>query len=539
MNSELTHLRDSQQQAVQHSTDEAEQQMKKLRNDLALAKADAENLKTAASVNSTLANAPGEDGSKSVAEQVAEHVATVRTELEARHNERVQQNEDAFRLRSKNMAAQLSDKLREARLKIRQELAAEHEQVIQKLTTEHTQDIEKLEARHKDEMEELRQVEEAKFAELKASSHQESQAQTPPDGRTEVKTEIQKPSGVWQPSQQEIRTLIQNNDFLKGILKQNLTKHVNKSKEDLTAQLKEQHEKALADNQSKNDAAKEHAVALAGKKSSLQLNMATNKSKILEFKLGLVNKAAQETPQKPVQEVWILVKDAKPPVAPIAAPTAAPTVAPPEQTQQAASKAQPPTTSTFGRPTPAAQPAMADSLQSQQSVPNSTTTFGQPTPATADIQNHSLDVQSSQEPKPTLQPTSDTPTGPEQPEKSRSASNLPTVSGQNVQTQPHTAGSGPAPSRGSGIPRGGMIRGNATTRGGPNSRARGSGIARGATRSTDTNRAAQGAQQNKGSPNSALNAGAKQFVPGNKRPSEDPQGGDGKRIRGEGGTGAL
>lgn len=531
----MTELRSSQQQATEHSINGTDEQLEKLRNDLALAQQDAENLKTAASVNATLANAPEQDGSKSVAEQVADHVAAVRTELEAQHKERIQQSDDAFKLKAKNMAAQLSDKLRESKTRIRQELAMEHEQIIQKLKTEHTQELEKLRTQHGQELEQLQRAEEAKVAELKASSQHGSQSQPPADGSTEVKAEVPKESGAWQPSEQEIRTLIQSNEYLKGILRQNITKQFNKAKEDLTAQLKGQHEKAIADIQSKNEAAKEHAIALAVKKSQLQLNMATNKVRILEFKLAILSKAAQETPEKTVQEVWPLIKDAKPPAAPATAPIAAST----GQPQQAAPKVENPATSTFGQPTPAAQSARANTPQHQQPAPNGTATFGRPTPAGTGVQNQNPNIQSSQGSKTVAQPLPNTPNGPQQAEHPQSSSNAPTGPDQGAQTQPHNVGSGQAMPRGSasGIPRGSSMRGNAFTRGGSSARGRGTGIARGAPQSLDTNRAGHGGQQGKGSPNSAVNTGAKQFVPGNKRPSDDPQGGDGKRVRGGGGPG--
>ena len=519
----MTDLRSTQQQAAQSSDSEAEEQLKKLRDELAKVQHDAENLRTAASVNATLASAPQEDGSKSVVDQVAEHVAAVRVELEARHNERMQQNDEAFKVKGKNLAAQLSDKLRDGKAKIRQELTSEHEQVLQNLRTEHAQEIEKLKTRHQSEMDELRRLEEARFVELKESSLQGSRPQASSGDTANAKTEMQKPSGTWQPSEQEIRSLIQNNDYMKGILRNNLTRQISKSKEELTAQLKEEHEKAITDIQSKNDAAKEHAVALAGKKSSLQLNMATNKSRISDFKLGIVSKAAQETPQKSVQEVWTLAKDAKPPAAPATAPAATSA----GQPQQIAPKASTPVTGTFGRPTPTTQPARISSPQAQQGPPSSTPTTERPTPASNTSQTQSSSTQ----------PQSTVPGSSQQPPKSQSTSNAPTGSGQNIQNHQANPGTGPAALRGlsSGIPRGGSTRGNPITRGGANQRGRGSGIARGAPQSIDTGRAAQGAQPGRSSPSSALNAGAKQFVPGNKRPSEDPQGGDGKRVRGGGG----
>ena len=438
------------------------------------------------------------------------------------------------------MSTQLSEKLRDGKNKFRQELTAEHEQAVQKLKIEQSQEIEKIQAQHKQEMEELKRIEEARIAEVKASPPQGSQSQATQNGSTEVKSESQQDSSAWQPSEQDIRTLIQSNEFLKGILRSNITKQINKSKEELTAQLKGQQEKAIADMQSRNEAAKEHAIALAGKKSQLQLNMATNKVKVQDFKLAIVSKAAQETPLQAVQEVWTVVKDAKPPPAPTAAP---PATSGGGQPQQAPTKAPTPTASTFGQPTPAVQPPSANAAPNQQSESTSTATFGKPTPANAGAQNQNQNqnpsTQSGQVPNPAIRPPSTIPSAPQQSGQLSTGSNTPMPSGQGAPTQAHHPGSGPGVPRGaaSGIPRGGSLRGNATARGGPNARGRGSGIARGAPQSVDTNRAAQAPNQSKASPSSALSAGAKQFVPGNKRPSDDPQGGDGKRVRGGGGAG--
>ena len=494
----MTNFRSTQQQATQSSDSEVEEQLKKLRDDLAQAQRDAENLRTAASVNATLQSAPQEDGSKSVADQVAEHVATVRAELESQHSERMQQNDEAFKMKGKNLAAQLSDKLRDGKTKIRQELTSEHEDVIQSLRIEHAQEVEKLQGRHRDEMDELRRVEEAKFNELKGSLQQGSQGPASLGGTADANAELQKPSGTWQPSEQEIRSLIQNNDYMKGILRNNIAKQISKTKEELTAQLKGEHEKAIADIHSKSEAAKEHAVALAGKKSSLQINMATNKGKILEFKLGVVSKAAQETPQKAVQEVWTLAKDAKPPAAPAVAPAAASA----GQPHQAAPKASTPVTSTFGRPTPATQPPASNLPQTQQAPASSAPTNSQPTPVGAASETQSSNIQPSQAQKSASQPQSTAPNGSQQPSQSQPKSGTPAGSGQNTQNNLANAGTVPAAPRGlpSGIPRGGSTRGIRTSRGGATQRGRGSGNARGAPQSIDTSRAAQGAPQGRGSP---------------------------------------
>ena len=550
LNLELAQLRSVQQQSTESANNDSEEQLKKLRDELAQTQKDAEELRINASVAATLSNAPQEDGTKSVADQVAEHVAAVRAELESRHNERVEQNDERYKQKVKDMAGQLSKKLQDSKAQLRQTLQAdvqtEHQQALQNLRVEHTQEIEQLQARHQNEMDELRRLEEAKFAQLKASSQKHNQPQASTDG-----TEGQKPPAGWQPSEQEMKSLIQSSDFAKGLLRANVTKQVHKTKEELTAQLKEEHEKNVAlqisDLQSKADAAKEHAVALAGKKSALQLNLATSKAKSSQFKLDIVQKAAQDTPQKPVQEVWTVVKDAKPP----AAPAAPPGTASAGQPQQAATNAQTPTTSTFGRPTPALQPARVNSPQTQlaadstnkQGAPSGAATFGRPTPAGPAPQVQIPNAEPNQAQKLAApQSAANAPNGPQEPAQAQPASNAPVGPAQGAQNHHSSAGTGPAALRGlsSGIPRGGSMRGNPTARGGPGiPRGRGSGIARGAPQSIDTSRA-QGTQQGRGSPNSALNVGAKQFVPGNKRPreeSQDGQGGDGKRIRGGGGGG--
>ena len=503
--------------------------MTKARDELEQAKLEIENLKTAASIHSTLATSQPEDGSKSIADQVAEHVAAIRVELDAKHDERVQQNEERFKERAKGMATQLSDKLKDGKVRIRQELSEEHEAALQKLGTEHAQEMEKLQARHKDELDELRRVEESKFAELKATTQHSNQPEPQKEDVATVKTEASGTSGTWQPTDQEIKSLVQNNETIKNLLKGNINKHVNKQKEELTAQFQGERDKALAEAQSKSEVAKDHAVALASKKTSLQVNMATNKFKVAEFKLGIVSSAAQETPQKPVTEVWALAKDAKP-------PTAAPTVANASSGGQAGlSAAKPPTpvTGTFGRPTPLVPQGQTGPLSTGPAV-------GRAASADATTQNPPPNVQKTKPEESRPQPQPSAPGGRQPAINPNFVPHPPAGPSQSSQNQHANPGTGPAASRGlsSGIPRGGSTRGNPNSRAVPNQRGRGSGIARGAPQNIDTNRAAQAASQGRGSPNSALNAGARQFVPGgNKRPNDDPQGGDGKRIRGGGGPG--
>lgn len=509
--------------------------MAKLRGELVQAQEEAENLRSAASVSASIAAAASTDGEKSVADQVAEHADAVRAELEARHQERMKQTDELLERRTKQMKDGLTKKLTEGKAQIRQSLQEEHEKQLQDLQTEHQKAIESLQVRHKEELDELRRQEETRFSEFKASFKPATGAESNEAGNS-VKSE-DKTAETWQPSEQEIRSLVQSSEVVRGILKNNVIKQVNKAKEEWSDSLKEEHEKdvaqRLADLQSKADAAKEHAVALETKKTSLQINMATNKVKVAQVKLDVVAKAAQETPQKPVSEVWAVAKDAKPSTASSGQPQPSPKPAPP-----------PP--ATFGKPSPAipapgnsvSQNQQADSPGVTPGLPFNATTFGRPTPPM-----HTLQPDRSLPPPPPQATTANLniaqPQVPQQytpPPPKPPASIVPPAQNQGIGNHPN-AGTGLGALRGlqSGLPiaRGAAARGNTGGRGNP--RGRGSGIPRGGGQSIDTTRP-QGAGQARGSPTST---GAKQFVPGNKRPREDGQenGSEGKRIRGAGEAG--
>ncbi|KAK4695509.1 nucleoprotein TPR, partial [Lecanoromycetidae sp. Uapishka_2] len=560
---EVDQLRNAQQEQQPHISNngEAEQQIQQLREGLALAQKETEDLRTNASVNVSLANAPTEDGSKSVADQVAEHVEAVRVELEARHNERMKIADETLANRTNQMKANLSKKLTEGKTQIRQTLTAEHEQAIQALKVEHEKELESLRNRHKDELDEVRKL-------VEGSNKLPADVRNA-DGPSDVKIEDQTSRAPYQPTEAEAKVLVQSNEILRSILRQNVVKQVAKAKDEVSTQLKEEHEKVLAEIQTKSESAKAHAVLMEGKKNALQINMASNKFKNAQFKVDLVQKSAQETPQKPVAEVWISVKDARPPPAPagpsqtqqgapqrpktpvanpFGQPTSTPQFVAQQKPPQGNAQVPPLGISTFGRPTPTAPAPRVSSPTTQQSpqqkpgqfnaqsqAPSGISTFGRPTPAAAGGLSQPPTRQSPQQKPLQAQPAESAPNG-NQPSIQQA-----TPPPQSAQQKPvpgppsvGNAGSGQSASRGlqqSGLPmpRGGSIRGTSNPRG------RGSGIGRGGP-PINTNQI-QG-QQGRGSPvGGALNAGAKQFVPGNKRPrdeSQEGQPGDGKRIRGGG-----
>ncbi|KIV80255.1 hypothetical protein PV11_07767 [Exophiala sideris] len=234
-----------------------------------------------------------------------------------------------------------------------------------------------------------------------------------------------------------------------------------------------------------------NAELMAEKKSALKVNMATNKAALANAKLDVVKKAVEETPEKPVGEVWEVAKDAKPP--PAAPKPAAPAVA----------ASQPPAT-------PVSKANGAAPVQPATANPPATTNA----PATPQASSEQPD----QKPDPetgTQAPTSDT------------------------AKQSQTGGAALMQQLQSGIPRGGSIRGG---RGSGIPRGRGAPRGRGGAPHANAGNHQQGARggANMGSPGRGnLNPQAAQFTPGggNKRAREDggttDDGGQGKRIRGE------
>ena len=517
-----------QQSAEGPPTEVIQEQVVKLQGELLQAQQDAEKLRATASISNTLANSQTPDGEKSMAEQVAEHVETIRADLEAQHKEKIRHTEEILEKRTKNMKDSLQKKLQEGKAQARQEFEAS----VQNLKREHESEIQKLNAGHREELEELRRAGEAKLAETQTADQATNDGQASND-RPTVKTESENPSEAYQPSEQEIRSMIQNNATMRGVMKNNVIKQVNIAKEELTTQLKTEHEKdlsrKLADAQSKSDLAKEQAISLASKKTLLQLNLQANKAKLAEAKLDIVQKSAQQTPQKPVIEVWNIAKDVKP----------APSSTPQQQQQQATPKPSNPTSGGSGQPSTAGQPSSSNQIQvppiaaaaNTNNPPVGLATFGRP----------SVPAQATQQPPapvgPPVQPAANSSNVPSQaPEAAQQPTrlNLPRPPSQPAANSQINAGTGPAvlKSLQSGLPvaAGGSGRG---FQGG--SRGRGSGIPRGGPQSLNTARDGS-VGRGRSSPTTGPNPAAKQFVPGNKRPRDESQdgGGDEKRIRGAG-----
>jgi nucleoprotein TPR len=134
-------------------------------------------------------------------------------------------------------------------------------------------------------------------------------------------TPSQKPPQASSPlptlSEEDIREILKSNATAQSIFKGNLSKRVAAE----TQKLKDDHAKVLAEAQQKAEREKAQAQLMETKKSALRINMLENKAKISTGKIEIVEKAAQETPQKPVVEVWEEAKNYRPAPALAPAPT--------------------------------------------------------------------------------------------------------------------------------------------------------------------------------------------------------------------------
>lgn len=473
MNEELAQLQTGQQQISNSVAEEVED----LREKLAHVQERAENLRAPGTID-PFDDALAEESSQAVAEQVKLRVEAIRAELEARHDERVNQLEETYKKRTDNMRNQLTKKLAEGKDQMRQALAAEHDQTLDALRSAHRQKLDQLEKRHQDEIAELRRNEESKFAQFKETWLKEHHIAAVPSEERAVTLENPTPTSPWKPTEAEAREFVSTNATVRSILRNNISTKVKEAKDALSVELKEEHEKLTAQRlkeiQDKADLAKEHAVYTEGKRFALKLNLADNRSKVAQAKLEVVQKAAQETPEKPIGEVWAIAKDAKPP-AQLSAPTA-----------QNVSRG-----GTFGQPTPLGPRSIQPQPNAQPMTPGltaSTETQGTlQQKADPEIANISNQPQASQLPITTPAMTSTEGLTPfAQPANIQTGlqSNLPVkLQSNNAQPQPGSgSGSGSGTVRGlqqSGLPiaRGGLSRGTSHPRGRGQELGRGGGQA--------------------------------------------------------------
>ncbi|CAG8213715.1 unnamed protein product [Penicillium nalgiovense] len=325
-----------------------------------------------------------------------------------------------------------------------------------------------------------------------------------------------------------IRTIVRNN--IRGGVSRELQKSVEEKEVLVKAHENEIKEKVTS------------AVELVEKKTAARLSMLDTRFRTANAKIDVVSKAATETPQKPVVEVWEIAKTARP--APVAVPAAKPPVPGATSVQPAApaptlAAPQVPVTATSG-PVPAPGPAPAP-------VPASV-----PVTAGPNIPTEQVAPPNAAPEPPATQQGAAQPTAPvnpfgqvQQTDQNQQASSLP--------SKP-PAGNPPGLMRAlqSGLP---VARGGRGGRGGGQQfghqqhdqqqqqgqgqhqrgpglqRGRGGrgGQGRGGNQNQNTAAQAQSPTANRGN----LNASARQFIPGGNKRSRD----DGPDTTAEGGSG--
>ncbi|KAK3707925.1 Protein mlp1 [Vermiconidia calcicola] len=432
--------------------------LEKLRQDLSTAQQEVETLRAnATGGNQAVSEGQPAEGEKHVSDQVAEEVAKLRTEMEQQHELAKQQLKEDHDRRIEAMKNNLRQRMKEEREKIResmrQELIEEHSTQIQKLNEEHDAAVAKLKDEHKAELDRLTKD--------GGAAVEKAEADAPA-----VKSEAA--SAEW-PTEFQILDMMKNNARIRGVFNKNVTQRVRNETERLHTAVAEKDEEiaklmeaqgAATGNeedtelqkklgaaeeekkelQRKLDAAedlknelqqkwnaaeeqkkelqkkigtteedKKEAVRLAveneGKKSKVQVNMLG----IAQAKVAVVRKAAQETPEKTVKEVWEVANKAKPAPKPTAAggstaspaPTAPKPAVPESPSQAQGTPAAPSQTQelseqerisqrqqrfgtgpTNGTPTPPSRPGSfgqpSAPAVNAQSTPATGGTFGQP-----------------------------------------------------------------------------------------------------------------------------------------------------------------
>lgn len=298
-----------------------------------------------------------------------------------------------------------------------------------------------------------------------------------------------------------MRSFLSSNATAKSIITANIRKRVEAAKSE-----------AASDMEGKIASAREQAQMLEAKKSTLRINMSDNKLKAAQAKLGVVEKAANETPEKPVGEVWEVAKVAKPEPAASGAAASTPAKPTPQKPAPTGDAPETPAAQNTGASAPADGPQAAATPQAP-----STTTPAQtanPFAVSTDAGNKPAASNPFAVKTENTSPQTQTPQQPQaQPQ------------GQQQQTQ---QGQQPQGQR-SGLP---MPRGGGRGRGtyqAPGQRNASGNQESGIPHATRGGRGGQRGGRGGGN----MNPGATEFQPGTKRPRGDSEiGGGAKRARG-------
>ena len=294
---------------------QSNEHMDKLREDLSAAQNELNALKASTTLSSRESQ-PTPQGS----EAVEAHVSKMREELEATYVQKDRHLQEQYDNRTRTMKAQLNTKLGESRNNIRDQLQKEHEEAAAKLQKEHENAVAGLRQEHEKEVAALRANHKEELDRVHATLSQtdgENAATAVKDfaqqhaTSSESTPDVTKPAEEWELTAEQARMLCAKNSFIREVLKRNIQTRVDQEITKVREQFGQQFEEA----RQKADKVKEQAVVMESKKFSVKLSMAENKLRIVTARLEIFEKAAGETPQRPVFELWAMAKDFKPPPA--------------------------------------------------------------------------------------------------------------------------------------------------------------------------------------------------------------------------------
>lgn len=267
------------------------------------------------------------ENSKSVADQVAEEIVRLRADMAEQHElakKQVEEERDRKIENSKsNLRRQLKDEREKMRDEVRKELVEEHEQALQKLRDEHDATIKQLQEEHQIEMARLTQdgsaavtkatnkdiVVNSKTSDLGALDLSDEQVVHLMQTNERVKRIISVNIGKRSAAEIEKFTkIIEEKDAEITVLKATQGSTVASGTDDQMARHIQELTQQLEAAKSSRDAAVKNAQDMAEMKAKLQVSQLAQSN----AKLAVVRKAAADTPEKPVSEVWEIANKAKP-----------------------------------------------------------------------------------------------------------------------------------------------------------------------------------------------------------------------------------
>ncbi|KAF2276930.1 uncharacterized protein EI97DRAFT_325833 [Westerdykella ornata] len=343
---------DAQKQAVGDLSEDVE----KLKEELAASQKEVEDLRTRLTISESSAAVGEGEPTESVSAQIAQQVAVIKEDLEAKHEERT----SAAERDADERARQAEEKAKARTESMKEKLNAKIKQIRQ----EHQEAIEKLQAEHETELAELRQ-------QLQTAT--ETSTRKEDSAAAETKAAVPAIDDVTHLTKEQVQAIVKDNEHAQVIIR-NTVRSQFASKEQ---KMKEEHARELEELKQQHAKVVEELVAKAAtapagispeelekrleeakakvKEEQTKMNLAKisliqNRAAKLKAQVDVVAKAAEETPQRPVVEVWEVAKEAKPPAA---QPAAAP--ATPGATQQTPTKP--------GTPSQPAQPGQNGQAQ--------------------------------------------------------------------------------------------------------------------------------------------------------------------------------